>query len=260
MNKPTHFDVTYSINPWMKPQSESIKKDLALEQWHQLYSLIAKHAQIEHIPTPSLQLPDFVFTANAGLIYKKEIILSSFVHRERTKEEQYWKTWFSQHGFTTHTIETNFEGAGDALFMDNTTLLGGYGIRTKKEAYIQIKKIWPHITILPLRLVDPYFYHLDTCLCALDHNTIFYYPPAFSVASQTLLLSKFTCIPVSKKEAYQFACNAIVIKNNIILPEQTPIIEQQLIARGYTTNRVPMSEFSKAGGAAKCLTLLLSSS
>ena len=74
--KPDHYDVTYSINPWMRPEEIPTYRDLAISQWHGLVALLkhigANVVEMEGQPG----LPDMVFTANAGLVFQnKKVIL-----------------------------------------------------------------------------------------------------------------------------------------------------------------------------------------
>jgi len=64
-------------------------------------------------------------------------------------------------------------------------------------------------------------------------------------------------IDVPENEARQFACNAVVVGKNVILPSDCPTTEKKLQSAGYTTFPLEMSEFIKSGGACKCLTLRL---
>jgi N-dimethylarginine dimethylaminohydrolase len=253
MTPPTYFDVTYQINPWMQMQS-TVQKSNALQEWQTLFDSINAHATV--ITTPPNKAPDAVFTANAGLVRGKEVILSSFRHAERKCEEAFWKEIFETQGFTTYALhDVAFEGAGDALFAGDV-LIGGYGFRTDATAYAQIARIW-NIEIVPVELIDNRFYHLDTCLCVLDECTILYYKPAFSETSQQILTKRFTCIEVPETEAIQFACNAVVLGKHVILPNGSIQTQTKLESHGFTTETVPMHEFLKSGGAAKCLTLAL---
>src|SRR5207248_11325634 len=58
-------------------------------------------------------------------------------------------------------------------------------------------------------------------------------------------------------EAAHFACHAVVLKHDTILPEGAPKLAATLHDRGYRCHELPMSEFLKAGGACKCLTMFL---
>ena len=49
----------------------------------------------------------------------------------------------------------------------------------------------------------------------------------------------------------------MVLGRDIVLPEGTPKLVATLKDRGYTCHPLPMSEFLKAGGACKCLTMFM---
>jgi N-dimethylarginine dimethylaminohydrolase len=59
------------------------------------------------------------------------------------------------------------------------------------------------------------------------------------------------------EEAVHFSCNAVVIGQDIVLPEGAPRLVATLQDRGYRCSELPMSEFIKAGGACKCLTMFM---
>jgi N-dimethylarginine dimethylaminohydrolase len=54
-----------------------------------------------------------------------------------------------------------------------------------------------------------------------------------------------------------FSCNAVVLDRQIVLPEGAPKLVGSLREGGYKCHELPMSEFLKAGGACKCLTMFL---
>ena len=60
---------------------------------------------------------------------------------------------------------------------------------------------------------------------------------------------------VSKAEALQFACNSVVINNNIIIPLGSQQIIDYLSSEKFNIIELEMSEFIKAGGGCKCLSL-----
>ena len=64
-------------------------------------------------------------------------------------------------------------------------------------------------------------------------------------------------IDVLPDEAAHFSCNAVVLEHDIVLPEGAPNLVATLHDRGYRCHELPMSEFLKAGGACKCLTMFL---
>ena len=113
------------------------------------------------------------------------------------------------------------------------------------------------VSVLSLELADNRWYHLDTCLCPISPDTEFYYPGAFDRYAQDVISHTFNTIEVSEAEALRFACNSVVLGNDVIIPSGCPDITAELRKRGYRTFSVDMSEFLKAGGACKCLTLHL---
>ena len=56
--------------------------------------------------------------------------------------------------------------------------------------------------MIPLELVDPYYYHLDTCFCPLSPGEAIYFPPAFDDYGRKALEELVTSlIPVDEEEA-----------------------------------------------------------
>jgi len=107
------------------------------------------------------------------------------------------------------------------------------------------------------RLVDPRFYHIDTCFCPLAPDLALWYQHAFDHITQHNLSNDVELIPVPEKEACQFACNAVVVGKTVIMNVGNTITADMLKQCGYETVFVDMSEFIKSGGSAKCCTLAL---
>ncbi len=263
MCTPEYFDVAYVINPWMQGNMRNIDNRLAKKQWRALYDLIQRHARVRLMhPEPSS--PDMVFTANAGLVLEKNFIVSRFRHLERQSEEPYFSEWFLEHGYQVCSgpPDVHFEGAGDALFDRGLPVLWlahGHRSMMSAQSFIAAHITAPaHIEIVALELVDERFYHLDTCFCPLEGGELLYYPKAFSAASLASIEAR---VPAKKRivcgdaDAEAFACNAVNIGRTVIVNSATPGFVDALATHGYTVEQNPLSEFMKAGGSAKCLTL-----
>jgi len=108
-----------------------------------------------------------------------------------------------------------------------------------------------------VELVDPRFYHLDTCFCPLNDKLGMFFPGAFTKAGQKTLENAIELIEVPSNEALRFVCNAVVLGKNVVLPAGCTKTYDLLKTRGFTSYPVELSEFIKAGGAAKCLSLRL---
>ncbi|GAB4210382.1 MAG: TIGR00300 family protein [Synechococcales cyanobacterium] len=261
MCPPEFYDVDYVINPWMEGNVHRSTKAIAQEQWHALHSLLSTHADVKLVP-PAQGSPDLVFTANAGLVLGQTVVLSRFYHAERQGEEPHFQAWFEQHGFDVKKLppEVAFEGAGDALLdRSGRWLWAGYGFRSMLESHPYLAK-WLEIEVLSLRLVDERFYHLDTCFCPLSNGYLLYYPGAFDTYSNRLIEMRVPAskrIPIGEVDAIHFACNAVDVNGTVLVNRVSPELEAQLNERGFQVIQTPLTEFLKAGGAAKCLTLRL---
>jgi N-dimethylarginine dimethylaminohydrolase len=261
MCPPEFFDVAYIINPWMKGNIRAIDNALAKKQWRDLYDIVCDHATVR-IVLPQPGSPDMVFTANAGLVLGKKFITSRFRYPERQYEEPYFADWFMDRGFDVKLMprEMYFEGAGDALFDRAAKRLWmAYGHRSLEEAAGEISA-YLKCKVETLELVDDRFYHLDTCFCPLEGGYVLYYPQAFDAASQAKiakLVPEKKRIAILEEDALAFACNAVNIGKTVIVNKASENFVSRLSAAGYTVIQTPLTEFMKAGGSAKCLTLRL---
>ena len=259
MCPPDHYDVDYVINPWMEGNVHRSSQAAAAEQWHQLNHIIKEHAVVDLVP-PEKGWPDMVFTANAGLVLGKTVVLSRFFHKERQGEEPHFKAWFESQGFTVKELPQDlpFEGAGDALLdREGRWLWAGYGFRSELDSHPYLAE-WLNIEVLSLHLVDPRFYHLDTCFCPLADGYLLYYPPAFDSYSNRLIEMRVAPekrIVVADADADNFACNAVNIDRVVIMNRISDDLKHALGSKGFQVIETPLTEFLKAGGAAKCLTL-----
>ncbi len=261
MCPPSNFAVNYDINPWMSRHVCEATPD-AGRQWERLVETLGCAGDVSIEPVdPRPGLPDLVFTANAALISGSLALLSSFRHPQRRREQTFYRSSLVRHGFATTFLEsTYFEGAGDALFDRRRPFLYlGYGWRSDRAAAAQISETLGVRTV-PLLLADERFYHLDTCFCPLGTGHVMVFMDAFSPHTQKMLrrtIEPEFLIELSLEDALSFACNAVEIEASIVLHAASPRLRDQLNDIGYRTFATDLSEFHKAGGSAKCLTLKL---
>jgi N-dimethylarginine dimethylaminohydrolase len=230
MCSPEHYGIKYVINPWMKLSRPS-DPEVSCDQWRNLHAILKTLVEKIHLIRPVPGLPDMVFTANAGLPVGNRVFLSRFRYKQRKPETEHFRRWFMEEGFETFELPDGlfFEGAGDALFLGDS-LFAGYRFRSDIESHTYISgKLG--IPVLSLELSDKRFYHLDTCFAPLDKNSALYFPEAFDDYGRR------------------------VIEQNVPDPAQTARL---LETRGFRVHETDLSEFIKAGGSAKCLTLQLS--
>lgn len=257
MCPPDHYGIHYEINPWMSTERQA-DHGLAVKQWHELRRILEETgASISEVP-PVEGLPDLVFTANAAIIHRKQAVLARFKHEQRQGEEPHFRAWLETNGWEVHEPpeEISFEGAGDALFCGET-LFAGYRMRSDANGHQQIGEMLD-VHVLPLELVDPYYYHLDTCFCPLSPSEAIFFPGAFDEYGRRVLEEQVPeLIPVEEAEARRFACNAVVVGSTVVTNTGCPWLHDSLAERGYQPVATCLDEFVKAGGSAKCLTLRL---
>lgn len=259
--RPEFFDVAYVINPWMEGQIGRVDRPRAQAQWHALMERIAGHAELLEVP-PRAGSPDMCFTANAGLVALGRALPARFRMPERQDEEEPFTRWLEGAGFelVPPAVDDAFEGEGDALFQPGEPLLwAGYGVRSALETHVGLGRAFG-VEVVSLRLVDPRFYHLDTCFAPLPDGRLLYYPPAFDERSQRAIERRVPPerrIAVDDADAIAFACNALPIGERVFLNAASPALIRALADWGWEACIQPVDEFLKAGGGVKCLSLRL---
>lgn len=255
MCEPKYFDVIYDINPWMTDKINKVDKNLAMSQWSALKNAISTVAEVKLIePDPSN--PDLVFTANAGFVDKELVIVSTFSKIERKNEEGIFLDWFLRNNYSISQLSSPYEGEGDHLVDSYGRHWVGYGFRTSIDVKKELDTLLD-TDIQMLELIDPRWYHLDTCFCPLPNGEIYWYPGAFSERSKELILNSFkNHVFAHYDDALAFSCNTVAIGNKLFMPLNT-YSHSTLANIGYEVYQFELSEFLKSGGAAKCLTLFI---
>src|SRR5580704_2341135 len=97
MCPPDYYGIEYEINPWMSRSRGSVP-ERARRQWDALHEALCGLDVRVDLLTPQPQLPDLVFTANAGLIFKDRFFSSRFRHQVRARESPHDDRWFADNG------------------------------------------------------------------------------------------------------------------------------------------------------------------
>ena len=259
MCPPEHFEVAYAINPWMLG-TEPVDPVRAMAQWEALVGLLRTAGADIEVLDPVEGLPDLVFTANAGLVdaTARRFVPARFRNPERQGETPHDVAWFEAHGWTIDELPTgvSHEGAGDALPFGGT-LLGGWRWRTDEKAHVEVSRK----TGVPLQLValtDERFYHLDMTFSPLDDRHAMTVPalwdPADAKAVAALVPEP---LELTLEEALRFTANSVVVGRNVVMSGCPPRVGRQLERWGFEVEVADVSEFLKAGGGVRCLTLAL---
>lgn len=261
------FQVKWRINPYMKIGSVSIER---AKHQHSAFAEALVHHGAEVIKLPFLHGAfDSVFMKDNGILFKAHpdeapiAILANPKFENRKSEPAHRTKEFARLGMKTVSIESDFEG-GDFVMLSNSKLgFLGYGFRSAPSA---AKEISSHLKrkVIPLKLCDPYFYHLDTAL-----NFISFEGPGYKRIIAFVLREAFDSesmdrlrkcdeiseiVYISRKEALSFALNWVEVKGVIITGSHAPELSKRLESFGKRVHRTPLDEFQQAGGSAACLT------
>lgn len=271
MTDPAHFDVSYAINPWMRPaawllDAEGQRRSAHLA-WEALRSAFATAGAAIEVVAGAPGWPDMVFPANAAVVLDGRALLARFRHAERQGEEAFFRAALEgllRRGLLRDVAELPaclvHEGAGDGIWDATRQLFWtGYGPRSGKAASNEIARFFGREAVA-LELATPRFYHLDTCFCPLSGGEVLVFPPAFTPDALRRIrerVARDLLIEAAPDEAAAFCVNAVSLGRTVVMAKAPPRIRAILTERGYLVTEVDLSPFILSGGGAFCMTLRL---
>ena len=257
MCPPEHFGVLYEINPWMH-REVAVDRDAARAEWEGLVTCLRSAGAEVELLEPVPELPDLVFTANAGVVNGRQFVPARFRHPERQAETPHVTRWFAEQGFTIDELPEGVvhEGAGDALPFGGV-LVSGYRTRTDAVSHAYLSRL-SGAAVRSVELVDERLYHLDLTFCPLDDRRAIVAPTGWDRYGRRVMEG---LVPepliLDETEALSFCANSIVVGTTVVMPTCPPAIGRQLEGWGLDVAVCPVGEFLKAGGGCRCLTLAL---
>jgi N-dimethylarginine dimethylaminohydrolase len=262
MCPPQHFGVLYEINPWMH-REVTVEPDTARTQWEALVATLRAAGAEVVVMEPRPEVPDLVFTANAGLVNGGQFVPSHFRHPERQPETEIDAAWFAERGWRVDRLpaELDHEGAGDALPFTGesgrTVLLSGYSFRSDAPAATELSTLLG-CPVRSVQLVDPRLYHVDLTFCPLDERRAIVAPLGWDEYGRKVVEALVPePLVLTDDEALSFCANSVVVGRTVVMPTVPPSVGRRLEAWGFTVAECRVDEFLKAGGGCRCLTLAL---
>jgi N-dimethylarginine dimethylaminohydrolase len=268
---PAYFDVSYVINPWMKPGAWAEDPVGHQHQARASYdslraALSAAGALVEPIPGVAGQ-PDMVFPANAAVVLDGRAIVARFACPERQGEEEPYRQAlqaYVERGILDEVAifpEGCFqEGAGDAIWdIGRQHFWAGFGQRSSFAATKELAAFFNQ-RVVALELATPQFYHLDTCFCPLSGGEVLFYPPAFTPDALALIhehVAPAQRLEASAEDAAAFCVNAVNLGKTVVMAKAPDHVRGMLTERGYKVADVNLDPFILSGGGAYCMTLRL---
>ena len=257
MCPPEHFGVLYEINPWMN-REVAVDLDLARSQWGDLVATLTEAGAGVELLEPQPDLPDLVFTANAGTVNRGRYVPSRFRHPQRQAEVDHDVAWFEANGYEVSWLPegVRHEGAGDALPFRGV-FLAGYRSRSDAAAHGPLSALLG-VPVRPIELVDPRLYHLDLTFCPLDDRRAMVAPYAWDSYGRKVVEA---LVPeplfLEVEEMLGFCANSVVVGSTVVMAQCPRRVGKLLEGWGFDVAVVDVSEFLKAGGGCRCLTLAL---
>ncbi|MFT4976931.1 MAG: N-dimethylarginine dimethylaminohydrolase [Myxococcota bacterium] len=269
MADPDGFDVLYVINPHMAGNIGSVDTSTARQQWEAVQAAYRRCGYPVEVLDAVEGLPDLVFMANQSfpgqLPDGRWAAVMSFMHNvQRRREVPVVATWYEDRNALTFPLfdwkDLHFEGMGDAAWVPGRrVIVGGWGFRTERAAYDHLSAIFD-VPVLAVELVDPRFYHADTCIQLIDDATAIYVPEAFTGEGRALLAAAFPrllAVPVDEAVG-GLACNGHSPDGrHFIVQKGNPRTAELVRGLGLTVIEVETGEFLKSGGSVYCMKLML---
>lgn len=269
MVQPDYYDIEYVINPHMADHMGAVNKIRAKREWQELLKGF-RETDLDVITLDGQPgLPDMVFSANQCLPFcdsqgNKKVIMSLMHSPQRKGEVPFIEQWLRQDGYLISYLDPkkvqSFEGMGDGIWHFRKKLLwGGYGFRTSRDAYREISRLL-QVPVVTLELQNERFYHLDTCFCPLNENSVIIYPPAFSSDGIEVIHTLFEYVlEANPHEAENlFAANATCPDGkNVFIQQGSEKMNQKLSDHGFRVHEYSTGEFLKSGGSIYCMKLLI---
>ncbi len=254
MCPPESFAIEYEINPWMKI-GNMVDKEKAFKSYNELKAAYQNLGVEVFELKPQKGFPDMIYTANIGYAEKNVFIKANFKFEQRRPESDFAKDFFEEKDFRIFTLPEDiyFEGEGDLIRSSHKYFLG-WGKRTDLKAKNFIEDILQK-EIIDLELIDPFYYHLDTCFAPLNDNAALINRNSFTENGMQKIYDNFeTVIEVDANDNSQLACNLVVVDSTVILGKRISAkLEEQLNKLNFRVTQIDMCEFLKGGGSVKCL-------
>ena len=259
-------------NPYIDISYDAKKYQRILKKQHDrvVDAFTASPSIIATLPQKTCPLPDIVFVANAGLslprLSKPLLLLPNMKYKQRKAELPYLKKIY--HDMKLETIDypgkEPFEGQAELKWFDGgRKAICGYGHRSTKQTFVELDRFFEKMygkekpTLLVIRLISPYYYHLDVAMLEYDEKCIIH---KRSISPESLrkiesFLGKENVTVIDTKDS--FCLNAVIDGSHLITHKLSdPLLKGRLES---LTNRkvkeIDTSEFEKSGGSVRCMTL-----
>jgi N-dimethylarginine dimethylaminohydrolase len=255
--RPTDFKAQGHDNPYVNPRGDTSH---AMEE-HEAITAALTDPVVAVVHAP---LPDMVFVSDSGvkLVGLPVILLSRMKYKGRREEQPYHLQIFKKLGFRTiHFPKGVFEGQSEIKFFHKGTVaVHGYGFRSTRASTEVMQQVLNDTyrkyqarppTVVPIRLVNPLFYHLDIAMLKYNDTSCIVHRRAFT--KEDLERLRQVCTVHVIDVADTFCLNAVVDGGRLLTRAVSPQIKKMLEQiTGYRVVPLSAHSFEQAGGSVRC--------
>lgn len=259
---PEFFDTHFLFNPFMDYR-ERVDRRRAKAQWRLLRRILEEAGAEVEIMEPEPATSALSFTADGALCYAPGRVLILRNDGARGEfEPPVFTHWFRDQGYAVEALPPRYRlDGGNLLRLPSGDVLAGLKPRAAGlgERYLRrLLELTTGRVLSTVALADKRYLHLDTVVGVLGEGHYVVHADGLRDGlPQTGPLAEGEVIEVGPDDAGRFACNLVVVGDVVITGPISASLSGCIARLGYHVERVNLSEFYKAGGGAKCLTLPL---
>ncbi|MEM9538383.1 MAG: arginine deiminase-related protein [Cyanobacteria bacterium P01_E01_bin.42] len=274
VNNPVMQEVIDSLSP----EDRVINIDLALSQFQELYGFIASKALVYLLPSyPGLQ--DQTYVANLGIVLphltELTVVISNYYSEVRRNESEIGREFFKLMKFPkVMNAPEYFEGEADLKYLRDNVYCCAHGLRTSKTALDWFAKSFD-MKVIPIRMEDPYLYHLDCLFLPLSEDSVLACTEKLSPATQKELEKYVRIYDLDSSLAIMATTNALILGKYILVgtnrkrldnkqdkyhqqeKDKLDFLEKLCTQINRELVIFDLSEFEKSGAALSCLIMNL---
>jgi N-dimethylarginine dimethylaminohydrolase len=281
LNPPFSYSTDVANNVWMQELSDEERQPnqtRAMSQFLEVYDFLAADGLVYLLPTPrGCDLQDLVFTANLGVVLEHletpTVVISNFTSEPRRGETPVGEQFFASMGFDVHVSPHKFEGEAELKHLRDDVYVGGHGQRSEADSYKWMQDTFG-MTVVPLRMTDPYLYHLDCSVFPLTREDTMVCTELYETEEIIALEKHTNIIDVSVSDAYAGICNSVRLSNIILNSShihelragtedhrnelhKNRSLEDIAVDRALEVSYFNLSEYHKGGALLSCMVMHL---
>ena len=282
MNCPFSYSTEQPNNAWMYDLDDAhrqVDRRKAMSQFARVYDRLASDAFVFLLPAPEqCGLQDLVFTANLGIVLdhvpeRNVVVLSNYTSVPRVGETEVGERFFRSMGYETVVAPYRFEGEAELKHLHDNVYVGGYGIRSDRQAYEWMEAEFD-MQVVKVKEVDEYLYHLDCSIFPITAEDTLVCTELFQRAEVASIEETTNIIDVSLDACYSGICNSVRHHNSVLnsshihtlragsddyLEElkKNRELEDIAVRLGLEVNYFNLTEYHKGGALLSCMVMHL---